>query len=103
METLERILADFAAHGAADGAAAADTLRALRGLPLARDENWRHANLRALQRVPGFAAAPAAAPQLPDAAAAPGAASLPEPLEGFERLVLRNGRAATAPCAMSAS
>ena len=61
METLERILADYAEHGVADGAAAAGALRA-RGLPAARDENWRHANLRALQRVPGFAPATAAAP-----------------------------------------
>ena len=84
METLERILADYAEHGVADGAAAAGALRA-RGLPAARDENWRHANLRALQRVPGFAPATAAAPASLETL-------LPAPLEGFERVVLHNGR-----------
>jgi Fe-S cluster assembly protein SufD len=83
VETLARILAEYASDGVADAAAAAAELRA-RGLPVTRDENWRHANLHALQHVPGFAAAGTGAvePGMP----------LPEPLAGFERLVLHNGR-----------
>lgn len=100
MATLERILADFATHGAATATAAADALRA-RGLPVARDERWRHANLRALQRVPGFA--PAAAATAATDTAAPGtelAALLPEPLPGFERVVLHNGQVAAGAAAV---
>ncbi|MCC7462290.1 MAG: SufD family Fe-S cluster assembly protein [Gammaproteobacteria bacterium] len=97
METLERIFADFAIQGAAAGAEAARLLQA-RGLPVTRDEIWRHANLRALQRVPGFA------PAGGERGALPGA-QLPEPLEGFERVLLLNGRrvgAAGSPGAVAA-
>jgi Fe-S cluster assembly protein SufD len=83
VDTLARILADYTSGGTATGAAAAHALGE-RGLPTARDENWRHARLHALNRVPGFGAA--------GTAGADPAASLPEPLPGFQRLVLHNGR-----------
>jgi Fe-S cluster assembly protein SufD len=83
MDTLARILSDYASAGAASAAAAAQEFSAT-GLPTPRDENWRYANLRALNRVPGFAPAAAADANL--------GALLPEPLPGFQRLVLHNGR-----------
>ncbi len=57
------------------------------GWPHARDEQWRYANLRALERITAFAPArqgAAAAPEVP-------AALLPLPLPGFERLVFVDG------------
>jgi Fe-S cluster assembly protein SufD len=83
MDTLTRILADYASSGDPSGAAAAQEFGA-RGLPATRDESWRYAKLHALNRVPGFAAATATTADL--------AALLPEPLPGFQRLVLHNGR-----------
>jgi Fe-S cluster assembly protein SufD len=53
------------------------------GLPSTRDENWKYANLRALERLRFVPAAPAAAPQ---------GLSLPAPLEGFSRYVFVDGR-----------
>jgi Fe-S cluster assembly protein SufD len=55
-----------------------------RGLPSARDENWKYANLRALERV---RFAPPAAPA-PAQAIAP---QLPPRLEGYERHVFIDG------------
>ncbi len=86
MSALERLLGEFAALGAPAGAqrAAAAALRA-NGLPTRRDENWHYADLRALEGVAQFrSAAPAhrdATPPLP----------LPEPLEGYTRLVYVDG------------
>ena len=86
-----RIAADYAsvaaAHPAADPAgqrrrAAIEALEAV-GLPGGRDENWKYANLRALER---RRFAPAAAAQL---AALPH--DLPGPLPGFARYVLVDG------------
>jgi Fe-S cluster assembly protein SufD len=53
------------------------------GLPSTRDENWKYANLRALERLRFVPAAAAAAPQ---------GLSLPAPLEGFSRYVFVDGR-----------
>ncbi len=61
--------------------AAFEALQAV-GLPSTRDENWKYANLRPLERL-RFAPAAAAAPQL---------ASLPTPLAGFSRYVFVDGR-----------
>jgi Fe-S cluster assembly protein SufD len=83
MDTLARILADYASTGSTAGSTAAQEFGAT-GLPAPRDESWRYANLRALDRVPGFSPAAAGAADL--------AALLPEPLPGFQRLVLHNGR-----------
>ena len=86
-----RIAADYAsvaaAHPAADAAgqrrrAAIEALEAV-GLPGGRDENWKYANLRALERArfaPAAAAQPAALPH-----------DLPGPLPGFARYVLIDG------------
>jgi Fe-S cluster assembly protein SufD len=82
----ERIAADFAsATGAATPSAARrSALAALsaQGLPGGRDENWKYANLRPLERV-RFVPAPAAD--------APLAAALPEPLPGYTRYVFIDG------------
>jgi Fe-S cluster assembly protein SufD len=85
MQTLDRIFDEYRhwQHGrtpALRQRLAADQLKEL-GLPAARDEQWRYANLRALDQVHGFTPAAAAAP----------AAALPEPLPGFTRLVSING------------
>lgn len=56
------------------------------GLPTGRDENWRYANLRALDRQPF---GPAAAPGAEALRAA--AAALPPPLDAHVRLVLVDG------------
>jgi Fe-S cluster assembly protein SufD len=82
-----RILEEYAsvpAHATADGAARRLALQTLQahGLPTARDENWKYANLRVLERQRFLPAAPAAA------AAAP---PLPGPLAGFSRYVFIDG------------
>jgi len=56
---------------------------AARGLPTTRDENWRYANLRPLEKA-RFAPAPAARPQ-------PSAFDLPARLDGFARYVFVDG------------
>lgn len=85
-----RIAADFERAAAARPAAAPDlarrqaaleTLRA-RGLPGPRDENWRYANLRALENQ-GFAPAPAGAPPAPE--------RLPPELPGCARYLYADG------------
>ncbi|HEX9474527.1 MAG TPA: SufD family Fe-S cluster assembly protein [Steroidobacteraceae bacterium] len=83
MNALERILSEF---GPADGAAparlaAAQALRT-HALPTRRDENWRYANLRALEAVRSFLPGPqpTASPALPPA------------LPGYSRLVFIDGR-----------
>ena len=85
MNVLERLLGEFAEQPAPGGAqlAAAQALRA-HSLPTRREENWRYANLRALEGVARFR---------PDSPAAPGPAiaALPEPLAGFTRLVFVDG------------
>src|SRR5882672_1692338 len=87
MSALERMLGEFAALGAQAGArdAAVAALRA-HGLPTRRDENWHYADLRALEGLAQFRpATPArhgATPPLPE---------LPEPLDGFTRLVFVDG------------
>ncbi|MGH8294303.1 MAG: Fe-S cluster assembly protein SufD [Steroidobacteraceae bacterium] len=61
---------------------------AARGLPTTRDENWRYANLRPLERVrfvPVAAAADAAA------ASTPATSSLPARLDGFARYTFVDG------------
>jgi len=65
--------------------AAIDELLA-RGLPTGRDENWRYANLRALERSSFAPAAPAAAS---DTAA--WSTLLPAPVAGFTRLLVIDG------------
>jgi len=92
---LERALRDF------DGAAArlsdaiipqaarrraAEQLTGL-GWPSSRDEHWRYANLRALERIATFAPAPAAA----DTADVASALELPARLPGFQRLLFIDG------------
>jgi Fe-S cluster assembly protein SufD len=61
------------------------------GWPTTGDEQWRYTNLRAFERVPGFA--PAA---LAHAPSDPSAVELPPPLPGFERLVYIDGVRAVA-------
>ncbi len=56
------------------------------GLPSSRDENWRYANLRGLDRQ---VFSPLEA--LADASLAAASAALPAPLEGFERIVFVDG------------
>ena len=99
----DRIIEDFASaartlpavgHAATRRRSALKTLEA-RGLPSSRDENWRYANLRALERV-RFLPAPAAE-SLPE---------LPAALPGIARYVFIDGRfaaAASAPLAAAAS
>jgi Fe-S cluster assembly protein SufD len=83
-----RIAEDFAAAQALAPAPAQGRRRAAfevlhaAGLPSTRDENWKYANLRALERL-RF---------VPAAAAAPQGLSLPAPLEGFSRYVFVDGR-----------
>ena len=86
MSALERMLDEFAAQATPAPArlAAAQALRA-GALPTRRDENWRYANLRALESVSRFAPAPPAAHH----SALP---RLPAALPGFTRLVLVDGR-----------
>ena len=83
MNALERILADFGSAGDSAPArqAAAEAL-STHALPTRREENWRYANLRALEAVRSFlpAAAPANHPVLPPA------------LPGYSRLVFVDGR-----------
>jgi Fe-S cluster assembly protein SufD len=90
MQTLERIFSEY--RHWQDGhppetrrRSAAEQLREL-GLPGVRDEQWRYANLRALDQVPDFAPAAPAAPS----ALVP---ALPEPVPGFARLIFNNGLA----------
>lgn len=67
--------------------AAIETLCA-QGLPATREENWRYANLRVLERA---RFAPSAAPaRIPD---------LPAPLAGFSRYVFVDGVLSTGPAA----
>jgi len=91
-----RIRDDFASAAqalpSADPAAASRraALAALEraGLPSTRDENWKYANLRSLERL-RFLPAPAAA-------ALPSAAHLPAPLPGIARFVFIDGHFAPA-------
>ncbi|MBW4050629.1 MAG: Fe-S cluster assembly protein SufD [Proteobacteria bacterium] len=64
-----------------------EAIRALaaRGLPTARDENWRYTNLRPLERARFVPAVSAAAAALPEAAV------LPAVLDGFARYVFVDG------------
>jgi Fe-S cluster assembly protein SufD len=65
------------------------------GLPTSRDENWRYANLRPLERV---RFAPASTAQIPQAAAPlRTAASLPARVPGFARYVFLDGIFAQQP------
>jgi Fe-S cluster assembly protein SufD len=57
---------------------------AARGLPTSRDENWKYASLRSLERV--RFAPPAHSPAAPELAAA-----LPKPLPGYSRHVFVDG------------
>ncbi len=87
-----RIVEDYASVAAALPAAGAaaqrrrgaiEALRAV-GLPGSRDENWKYANLRPLERLRFLPAVPAPPAQLPaDRAAAP--------LPGFARYVFVDG------------
>jgi Fe-S cluster assembly protein SufD len=84
-----RLAQDYAgAAGELPGAAArrAAALAALseQGLPTTRDENWKYANLRPLEKL-RFAPAPPA----------PRPASLPATIPGFARCVFLDGRFAT--------
>ena len=90
-----RIAQDFAAAASAvaEGPAQARRRRALQlleatGLPGTRDENWKYASLRGLERL-RFLPAPASATVTRDTA-------LPAPLAGFTRHVFVDGRFAAA-------
>ena len=88
---LTRIAAEHAAALAAQPAAPQSlqhrrsALQGLlaRGLPTTRDENWRYANLRPLEKANFTPAA---------TAPAPGAAELPAGIEGFTRFVFVDGQ-----------
>ncbi len=87
MNTLDRMLGEFAARpAAAQSAARAAAAQALRaaGLPTRRDENWHYANLRALEHLGTFQSAPRETSGVP--------LTRPEPLQGYHRLVLVDGR-----------
>ena len=86
MSALARILEDFGSQSSplAPQLAAAQALRE-HSLPTRRDENWRYANLRALESVRRFL--PDATPQ-----SVSGRPTLPPTLPGFERLVYVDGR-----------
>jgi Fe-S cluster assembly protein SufD len=73
--------------GAARRSAAMEAL-ALAGLPGSRDENWKYANLRTLERA---SFTPAVLTPPADGAHAALAAALPERLEGFARCVFVDG------------
>ncbi len=97
-----RIAEDFAAatSGTADGPALARRRSALNrlqttGLPGTRDENWKYASLRGLERL-RFLPAPAGATATPDSA-------LPAPVAGFTRYVFVDGRYAPALSAPAAA
>jgi Fe-S cluster assembly protein SufD len=60
---------------------------AARGLPTSREENWRYANLRSLERARFAPVATAARP----VAAPPAASDLPATLQGFARYVFVDG------------
>jgi Fe-S cluster assembly protein SufD len=60
-----------------------------RGLPSSRDDNWKYANLRALERQRFVAVAPAAAPGAADAPLA--SATLPAMLPAYSRYVFVDG------------
>ncbi|MBS0578044.1 MAG: Fe-S cluster assembly protein SufD [Proteobacteria bacterium] len=88
-----RIAEDFAAATAAGGRGLDTRRRALRelqaaGLPGTRDENWKYANLRGLERL-RFVPAPAGATAIAEGA-------LPAALPGFSRQVFVDGRYAPA-------
>jgi Fe-S cluster assembly protein SufD len=97
---LDRVLADFRRTTAAmpadapaqvARARAAAQLREL-GWPSARDEQWRYANLRALDGLSGFAPLAASAPEQAAALAAlKGGLELPPVVPGFERLIYLDG------------
>ena len=86
MSALARILDEFSSQASPAIArlAAAQALRE-HSLPTRQEENWRYANLRAIENVRRF---------LPDAALEANAevAALPAALPGFERLVFIDGR-----------
>jgi Fe-S cluster assembly protein SufD len=99
-EALERALRDFESAAASLPEAvlargirrrAAEELARL-GWPTVRDEQWRYADLRALERIPSFAPPSFASPAggAPYPAADPGA-ELPGPLPGFQRIVFVDG------------
>jgi Fe-S cluster assembly protein SufD len=85
-----RILEEYAscapALGADDGGARDRALEALQaqGLPTSRDENWKYANLRALERQRFL-------PVAHEAKAVAALAGLPPALEGFSRYVFVDG------------
>jgi Fe-S cluster assembly protein SufD len=89
-----RILEDFAnaahvlpsaAHAQGTRRAAIEALEA-KGLPSSREENWRYANLRSLERVRFLPT-----PRTPATPAAPPAIALPAPLPGVARYVFIDG------------
>jgi Fe-S cluster assembly protein SufD len=101
----ERLTEDYAHAARALGAAAPRAARrqaaiaalAAHGLPSSRDENWKYANLRPLERL-SFVPAAAAAP--------PAVADLPAPVPGFARYVFVDGAfapALSAPLAATAA
>ncbi len=102
---VERIAQDFAtahAPGVDSGLASErhSALRALEasGLPSSRDENWKYANLRSLERVRFVPAAPAGT--------LPAALQLPHALPGTARYIFVDGRllpGASAPLAAGMS
>ena len=85
MSALERMLGEFDAHPAQSSVrlAAAQALRA-HSLPTRREENWRYANLRALENVVRFRPAVPVAPGT-------GLPPLPAALAGYTRLVFVDG------------
>src|SRR5579871_5148370 len=89
-----RILDEYQSTAAQAGAAAAWRRAALavleaQGLPSTRDENWKYANLRSLERQRFLPA-----PQPANAASL--AAALPAPLPGYRRYVFVDGAFAPA-------
>jgi Fe-S cluster assembly protein SufD len=89
----ERIAQDYAAAAATRAAPAPPRARAAlarltaAGLPGTRDENWKYAQLRGLERLRFCPPVPAATSE---------ALALPAPIDGFERYVFVDGRFASA-------
>ncbi|MEZ5458761.1 MAG: SufD family Fe-S cluster assembly protein [Steroidobacteraceae bacterium] len=82
---VERVIAELGATPRATGAAPALREALARGLPTTRDENWKYASLRALERV-------RLQPVLPQSPALEQArAVLPARLEAHHRIVLVDG------------
>ena len=91
---IQRMLADFSEHGVARTESARQALATVLalGLPTARDENWKYASLRQLERV-HFGASPRSAADTLQRVAE----LLPPLLDDYARLLFVDGRLVSPP------